>query len=144
MAFALTIPEDGEVLALDVSEEFTSIGRKYWEKAGVANKINLILAPAVETLQARLPEQAGTYDWIYIDADKSNYLNYYKLGLQLVRPGGLILIDNVLWHGEVINPQDTTFDTVAIREVNEYVKNDKSVDPVLLTVGDGLFVALKK
>lgn len=128
-----------------MSEEYTSIGKKYWNKAGVSEKIDLRIAPAVDTLQSLLDDnQTESFDFVYIDADKMNYLNYYKLSSQLVRPGGFIFVDNVLWQGAVADPNDNDEATVAIREVNEYIKNDQTFDISLLTIGDGVFICRKK
>ena len=145
IAVALALPMHGRILACDVSDEWTSIARKYWLEAGVANKIGLRLAPASETLQHLIKAgEAGTYDFVFIDADKTNYDNYYELCLQLVRPGGLILIDNTLWSGKVIDPSVQDDDTRAIRVINEKIGKDDRVEQILLTVGDGLTIAMKR
>jgi caffeoyl-CoA O-methyltransferase len=144
-AVALALPDDGKIIACDVSEEWTSIARRYWREAGVAHKIDLRLRPALETLDELLAgKRAGAFDFAFIDADKSNYLNYYERCLQLIRPGGLIAIDNVLWHGDVIDPAKQDQDTQAIRAFNERVSRDDRVWISLLPVSDGLTLAVKK
>ena len=133
---ALALPEDGQVIACDISDEWTSLGRPYWQEAGVAHKIDLRLAPALETLNTL----TGPFDFAFIDADKVNYDAYYERCLQLVRPGGLILIDNTLWHGDVINPAKQDADTLAIRAINKKLQADPRIDLSLLPLGDGLTV----
>src|SRR5437660_6229449 len=138
LSVALALPDDGKVIACDVSEEWTSIARRYWREAGVANKIDLRLRPALETLDRLLADgRAGAFDFAFIDADKENYLNYYERCLRLVRPGGLIAIDNVLWHGDVIDPAKQDPDTRAIREFNERVSRDDRVWISMLPISDG-------
>src|SRR5258705_7938454 len=145
ISVALALPDDGKIIACDVSEEWTSIARRYWREAGVASKIDLRLQPAVETLDALLAEgRAGAFDFAFIDADKSNYLNYYERCLQLIRPGGLIAIDNVLWHGDVINAEKQDEDTQAIRAFNKRVNQDNRVWVSMLPISDGLTLAMKK
>jgi predicted O-methyltransferase YrrM len=144
LSVALALPPDGKVIACDVSEEWTSIGRKHWQKAGVAAKIDLRLAPALETLDQLLAAGgAGQYDFAFIDADKGNYLAYYERCLSLLRRGGLIAIDNTLWSGRVADPAVTEGDTVAIRAFNDALHADKRIALSLLPVGDGLTLALK-
>jgi predicted O-methyltransferase YrrM len=133
---ALALPDDGQVIACDISDEWTSIGRPYWQEGGVAHKIDLRLAPALETLNTL----TGPFDFAFIDADKTNYDAYYERCLELVRPGGLILIDNTLWHGDVINPAKQDADTVAIRALNRKLQADPRIDVSLLPIGDGLTV----
>jgi predicted O-methyltransferase YrrM len=145
LAVALALPPDGRVTACDVSEEWTSIGRRYWTEAGVAHKIDLRLAPATETLAALLADgQAGSFDFAFIDADKTNYAAYFDHAVDLVRPGGLIAIDNVLWNGAVIDPKKTSADTLAIRAVNRKVHADERVTIAMLPIGDGLTLARKR
>lgn len=132
----------GRMLCCDVSEEWTSIARRYWERAGVADRITLRLAPAIETLRS-LPS-GESFDFAFIDADKSNYRTYYEEILMRMRAGGLILIDNVLWNGEVINLRNQTEDTRAIRELNDFLVTDNRVDMVMLPVADGLTICRKK
>lgn len=144
LVVALALPPDGRVVACDVSEEFTAIARRYWEKAGVTNKIDLHLAPAIETLDQLLASgQANTFDFAFIDADKSNYDNYYERALQLIRPGGLIAIDNVLWSGRVADPQIQDTRTTAIRALNQKLHQDERVTLSLIPIADGLTLALK-
>ena len=145
LCVALALPQDGRLLACDVSEEFTSVARRYWKEAGVEAKIELKLAPAMETLDARLKVgEAGTYDLAFIDADKANYSGYYERILKLLRPGGLVLVDNVLWSGAVIDKQDKSEDTAAIRAFNEALRKDERVELSMLAVGDGLTLSLKR
>lgn len=144
LAVALALPADGKLIACDLSQEWTAIARRYWQQAGVTNKIDLHLAPALETLDKLLATGQGeTFDFAFIDADKENYSAYYEKSLQLVRPGGLIAIDNVLWSGRVadLGVQDTS--TVAIRNFNRQLSQDKRVILSLVSIGDGLALALK-
>lgn len=141
---ALALPDDGQIVACDVSEEWTAIARRYWERAGVADKITLHLAPATETLQRLLDEgQAERFDFAFIDADKPNYDHYYEYALQLVRTGGLIAIDNVLWGGSVIDDEDQGESTQIIRSLNQKLSSDERVSVSLVPIGDGLFLARK-
>lgn len=145
LSVALALPENGQVVACDVSEEFTAIARRYWEMAGVTNKIDLRIAPAVETLDQLLAEgQTETFDFAFIDADKSNYGTYYEQALQLVRPGGLILIDNVLWSGRVADGQVQDTRTEAIRAFNRKLHEDQRVTLSMVAIADGLTLALKR
>ena len=145
LAVALALPPDGRVTACDVSAEWTSIGKPYWEEAGVAHKIDLRLAPAVDTLDRLIADgQQGTYDFAFIDADKTNYDRYYERTLVLVRPGGLIGIDNVLWHSRVIDPSVNDADTMAIRSLNTKIHADERVSLSLVPIGDGLTLARKR
>lgn len=142
LCVALELPDDGRVVACDVSDEWTSIGREAWEAAGVAHRIDLRLAPALETLDALLTEgRAGSFDFAFIDADKENYAAYYERCLKLVRVGGLIAIDNVLWSGAVANPEIQNASTQAIREINDLVATDPRVDISMVPIGDGLTLA---
>lgn len=144
LVVALALPPDGKVVACDVSEEYTAIARRYWQQAGVADKIDLHIAPALETLERLLAAgQAGTFDFAFIDADKSNYDGYYSLSLQLVRPGGLIAIDNVLWSGRVADPQVQDNRTKKMRALNEKLYQDLRVTVSLVLIADGLTLALK-
>ncbi|HIP73368.1 MAG TPA: methyltransferase domain-containing protein [Anaerolineae bacterium] len=145
LAVALALPEDGQVTACDVSEEFTAVARKYWQAAGVAHKIRLHLAPAAETLARFLDEgQAGQFDFAFIDADKNSYDTYYEQCLQLIRPGGLIAIDNMLWDGKVADTAVTDPDTQAIRALNQKLGGDERVDLSLVPIGDGLTLLRKR
>lgn len=141
---ALTIPANGRVIACDVSETFTSVARRYWAEAGVAEKILLRLAPALETLDALLADgQAGTFDFAFIDADKTNYDGYYERALQLVRRGGLIVFDNMLWYGKVADESVQDADTVALRAMNAKLHHDERVFTSLVPVGDGMTLVIK-
>jgi predicted O-methyltransferase YrrM len=145
ISVALALPPDGQIIACDVSEEWTSMARKYWEKAGVAGKIDLRLAPANQTLDALLAAgEAGKFDFAFIDADKPAYEGYYERCLKLLRPGGLIAIDNTLWSGKVADSTVQDDNTVALRKLNDFVHRDERVDVSLLPVGDGLTLILKK
>jgi caffeoyl-CoA O-methyltransferase len=145
LSVALAMPPEGMIVACDVSEEFTSVARRYWVEAGVAQKIDLRLAPAVETLEGLIAQgQSGSFDFAFVDADKRNYGAYYECGLTLLRPGGLMAIDNVLWSGRVANSDTTDPDTVAIRTFNEMVARDDRVDVSMLPVADGLTLVRKK
>jgi len=144
LSVALALPADGYVLACDISDEYTRIGKPYWEAAGVAHKIHLTLAPARSTLDARLANgDANAFDFAFIDADKTGYDDYYERCLALVRPGGLIAIDNVLWSGAVARPA-TTADTSALQALNDKLHRDERIDVSLLPLGDGLTLARKR
>ncbi len=144
LVVALALPEDGQVVACDVSEEYTAIAHRYWQKAGVAHKIDLRIAPALETLDQLLAAgQENTFDFAFIDADKSNYDNYYERALKLVRPGGLIAIDNVLWGGQVADSSVQDNRTTAIRELNAKLHQDQRIRLSLVPIADGLTLALK-
>ncbi|WP_421656709.1 class I SAM-dependent methyltransferase [Leptothermofonsia sp. ETS-13] len=144
LCVALAMPPEGKLVACDISEEYTAIAKRYWQKAGVANKIDLRIAPALETLDHLLASgQANTFDFAFIDADKKNYPNYYEQALQLVRPGGLIAIDNVLWSGRVADPADQDSSTTAIRAFNQKLHQDERVRISLLPIADGLTLAMK-
>ena len=144
LSVALALPSDGKLIACDVSEEYTAIARRYWQLAQVANKIELHIAPAIDTLDHLLKDQAGTFDFAFIDADKGNYANYYDRAIQLVRSGGLIAIDNVLWSGRVADPTDQDKITNTIRAFNTKVAQDDRVFVSVLPIADGLTLALKK
>lgn len=138
LAVVLALPPEGRIIACDVSEEYTAIARRYWQEAGVADKIDLRLAPAVETLDALLTDnQAGTFDFAFIDADKVSYDAYYERALALLRPGGLIAIDNMLWGGEVVDPAITNPSVEAIRALNRKLHHDHRVHLSLLPIADG-------
>ncbi len=149
LAVALALPADGRVVACDVSEDYTAVARRYWAEAGVAEKIDLHLAPALETLDRLLAPgpgggQAGRFDFAFIDADKVNYDGYYERVLSLLRPGGLAAIDNVLWSGKVVEAAPGDPDTQAIRALNAKLKHDSRVTISLLPLGDGLTLARKR
>ena len=145
LAVALALPEDGRMIACDVSEEYTAVARRYWREAGVEGKIDLRLRPAVQTLNDLIAlGQAASFDFAFIDADKENYENYYERCLTLIRPGGLIVVDNVLWSGRVIDAVDEDADTRAIRAFNQKLLADERVWLSLLPIRDGLTLACKK
>jgi caffeoyl-CoA O-methyltransferase len=145
LALALALPDDGRILACDVSERWTAVARRYWAAAGVAHKIELKLATALETLERLLGSgAAGTFDFAFIDADKENYVGYYERVLELLRPGGLVVVDNTLWSGRVADPENAEADTVAMRHFNEHLHRDERVDLSLVPVGDGLTLARKR
>jgi predicted O-methyltransferase YrrM len=145
MVVAKAMGSAGKVIALDVSEEFTSIARRHWAKAGISDQIELRLRPAADSLKALLAaNETDSFDFAFIDADKTGYDSYYEYALKLVRRGGLIAIDNVLWSGAVVDSADQTADTAALRALNKKIHADSRVDATLLPVGDGLTLALKR
>lgn len=145
LVVALALPPDGQIIACDVSEDYTAIARRYWERAGVAHKIDLRIAPAVKTLDQLIAEgQSNQFDFAFIDADKSGYDDYYERSLQLVRPGGLIAIDNVLWSGRVADPQEMDNRTNNIRALNAKLYADERIDLSLVPIADGLTLARKR
>lgn len=142
---ALNVPADGRIVACDFSKEYTAVARRYWKAAGVADKVDLRLAPALDTLNDLLSAgEAGTFDFVFIDADKEGYENYYSLSLQLVRSGGLIVVDNVLWSGKVADSQIQDEDTQALRAFNEKISHDERVSISLVPIADGLTLARKR
>ena len=144
LTVALALPADGKVLACDISEAYTSIGKPFWQRAGVADKIELVIAPATEMLDARIAAgESGRHDFAFIDADKTGYDAYYERCLQLVRAGGLIAIDNTLWGGDVAKPAEDD-DTRALQALNDKLHHDERVDMTLLPIGDGLTLARKQ
>ncbi|NEO75270.1 class I SAM-dependent methyltransferase [Moorena sp. SIO4G3] len=145
LAVALALPPEGKVVACDISEKYTAIAGRYWQQAGVADKIDLQIAPALDTLDRLLEEgQAGTFDFAFIDADKRNYESYYEQALKLVRNGGLIAVDNVLWSGRVADPEVVDNRTEAIRAFNQKLSQDQRITLSLVPIADGLTLALKK
>lgn len=145
LAVALALPKDGCIVACDISEEWTAIGRDHWLRAGVDAKIDLRLAPAIETLESLLQDgQSETFDFAFIDADKTAYEDYYEKCLQLIRPGGVIAVDNVLWGGSVLSLEDQRPDTVAIRTFNDRRRTDERVSLTLVPIADGLTLAWKR
>ena len=145
LAVALALPEDGRIIACDVSDEYTAIARRYWREAGVERKIDLRLRPAVQTLDDLIAlGHGGGFDFAFIDADKANYANYYERCLTLIRPGGLIAVDNVLWSGKVVDRSVDDEDTQAIRAFNLKLKNDHRVWLSMLPIRDGVTLACKK
>jgi predicted O-methyltransferase YrrM len=145
LAVALALPSDGKVVACDLNVEWTKIAKRFWEEAGVADKIDLRLAPALDTLQNLLDQgEAGTFDFVFIDADKKNYSAYYEKSLALIRVGGLIAVDNVLWDCDVADSAINDENTIAIRELNTKIHTDERVTLSMLPIGDGLTLARKK
>jgi len=145
LCIAMGLPDDGKLLALDVSEEWASVGRKYWQMAGVDSKIDLVIAPATETLDKLIAEgQENTFDFAFIDADKPNYIKYYDAIIPLLRPGGVCLIDNVLWEGKVADETDNEPNTEVMRQVNDHVNNDPRVKGVILPFSDGVYFVTKQ
>jgi caffeoyl-CoA O-methyltransferase len=145
LAVALALPPSGKLIACDVSEEYTNVAKRYWQAAGIAHKIDLRIAPAIETLDYLLATgHGGSFDFAFIDADKTNYTAYYERSLKLVRPGGLITIDNVLWNGAVADETVQDESTIAIRAFNEKLHNDQRVRLSVLPIADGLTLALKQ
>jgi predicted O-methyltransferase YrrM len=145
LAFALALPESGKVFACDNNKEWTDIGSHYWQKAGIDHKINLYLAPALETMNDLIAQgHSNSFDLAFIDADKRNYDSYYEYSLKLVKPGGLILIDNTLWYGKVAEPSINDKQTLSIRNLNEKLKDDTRVDISMLPIRDGLTLVRKK
>ena len=145
LAVALSLPEDGSIVACDVSEEYTAVAREFWNKAGVAGKIDLRLAPATETLDELLAAgEAGQFDFAFIDADKSSYLGYFERCLALLRPRGLIAVDNTLWSGRLVDGREQDEDCRALREFNRALHGDDRIDLSLVPIGDGLTLVRKR
>jgi predicted O-methyltransferase YrrM len=145
LSVASALPPDGRLIACAVSEEWTSIARKYWKEAGVADRIDLRLGPALQTLDGLLANgEANSFDFAFIDADKKNLPLYYEKVLELLRPGGLLGIDNVLWSGRVADPRVRDKDTIVIRRLNKQLHEDPRIDLSMLPIGDGFTLALKK
>lgn len=145
LSVALALPPDGKLVACDVSAEYTAIARRFWQQAGVDHKVDLRIAPALETLDALLADgEAGSFDFAFIDADKSNYWNYYERSLALLRPGGLIAVDNVLWSGQVADPSVQDASTQAIRDFNTKLHQDDRISLSLVPISDGVTLALKR
>jgi predicted O-methyltransferase YrrM len=144
LCVALALPPEGKLVACDISHKYTAIAQRYWQAAGVEAKIDLKIAPALETLDRLLAEgQTSTFDFAFIDADKGNYDGYYERSLQLLRPGGLIAIDNVLWSGKVADPSNQDPETLALRALNAKLHQDRRIQLSLLSISDGLTLALK-
>ncbi|WIG55239.1 MAG: O-methyltransferase [Rhodanobacteraceae bacterium] len=144
LTVALALPADGRILACDISDEYTAVGKPYWQRAGVADKIELVIAPALQTLDARIAAgETGRYDFAFIDADKAGYDAYYERCLQLVRSGGLIAFDNTLWSGDVARPAKDD-DTRALQALNDKLHRDERIDVAMLPIGDGLTLARKR
>lgn len=144
LAVALALPDDGRIVCCDVSREYTDRAREYWVQAGVSSKIDLRIGPALGTLDEMIADNAPPFDFAFIDADKTNYDGYYERVLQLVRPGGLVALDNMLWSGQVANPKITDSDTSALRALNQKIHDDERVDMALATLGDGVMLVRKR
>jgi predicted O-methyltransferase YrrM len=144
LAVACALPADGRLVCCDISEAWTSIARRYWQEAGVIDRVDLRLAPALDTLRNLAANEAASYDFAFIDADKANYAGYYEACLTLLRPGGLIALDNMLWSGRVADASRHDPDTDAIRDLNAKIRGDQRVDASLLTVGDGVMLVRKR
>lgn len=144
LAMALALPDDGRIVACDVNEEYAAVARRYWKRAGVAQKIDLRIAPALDTLAELVAAGVQSFDMAFIDADKKNVDGYYERSLQLVRAGGLILVDNVLWDGAVIDGSVNDDDTRALRALNAKAAQDDRVEIALLPLCDGLLIARKR
>lgn len=145
LSVALALPPEGRLVACDVSADYTAVGKKYWAQAGVAGKIDLRIGPALETLEALLAAgEAGRFDFAFIDADKTNYDAYYETCLKLLRRGGLIAVDNVLWGGSVADPARKDADTLAIKRLNAKIRKDERVSMCLVPISDGVTLALKR
>lgn len=144
LAMALALPKEGKLITCDINQEWTQDAPRYWQEAGVLNKIDLKLAPALQTLNGLLAQDPiPKFDFIFIDADKTNYLSYYEIALQLISEGGIIAIDNIFWEGLVIDPEEKGAQTREIRKLNALIKEDKRVDKILLPIADGLFLLQK-
>lgn len=145
LAMAEALPRDGYLLACDINQDTTAEAAEDWARAGVADRVDLRIAPALETLDREIAAgRAGQYDFAFIDADKSSYPDYYERCMALLRPGGLVMVDNTLWHGRVIDSHDKSTDTQAIRAFNEQLHNDDRCEVCLLPIGDGLTLARKR
>ncbi len=145
LAMAAALPEHGRIVTLDINADTTDIGRRYWAKAGLADRIQLRLGPAMVTIEALFREGAArSFDLVYIDAEKKRYPDYYEAALDLVKPGGLVALDNMLWHGAVADPSDQSRQTETLRGLTRTIHSDRRVTPVLLPIGDGLMLARKR
>lgn len=145
LSMALALPEDGYLIACDINEDWAAIAQRYWQKAGVEKQIELRIAPALETMNDLLVNgQKGCFDLIFIDADKGNYCAYYEIALQLLRPGGLVVLDNVLWKGRVADESVADPDTCAIRAINKLIYQDDRVNASIIPIGDGVTLARKR
>ncbi|WP_423909606.1 class I SAM-dependent methyltransferase [Candidatus Spongiihabitans sp.] len=145
LSMALALPEDGRLIACDVSREWAGMGKPFWQQAGVDEIIDLQIGPAIETLEQLINQGLEShFDMVFIDADKTNYVHYYEGALRLVRPNGLIVVDNVFWNGAVVDEKDNSDDTTSIRNLNQVISNDLRVDISMIAVGDGLFLVRKR
>lgn len=141
LAMALALPDDGQLITCDINEEWTKNAYPFWQEAKMDHKISLRLAPALQTLNALIADNySHSFDFIFIDADKTNYEHYYEFALQLIKPSGVIAIDNIFWEGQVVDPSDQSGQTRAIRKLNAQLKQDERVDTALLPIADGLFL----
>jgi predicted O-methyltransferase YrrM len=143
LAMALALPEDGKIITCDINEQTTNLAKTFWEKAGVAHKIESRLGPANETLKLLIPTEASTFDFVFIDADKCEYDSYYESCLKLLRSGGLIALDNMLWKGRVADESNQEKQTICLRQLNQKIRNDKRVTFCIVPIGDGLTLARK-
>jgi caffeoyl-CoA O-methyltransferase len=141
---ALALPDDGRIVACDINEDWTATARRYWQEAGVAHKISLRIAPATTTLEALIPIGRGSYDFVFIDADKETYDTYYEHALTLLRPGGIIALDNVFRGGRIANPAETGEDVLTLRALNQKIQTDPRVDFAIIPIGDGLTTVRKR
>lgn len=145
LCMALAMPDYGRVVSCEVNGEWASIARRYWRAAGVEDRIELKIAPAAETMESLVTSgQAGSFDVIFVDADKRGYDTYYELSLKLLRPGGLVMIDNVLWGGSAADPERTDETTMAIKALNEKIRHDNRVTIAMVPIGDGVTLARKR
>jgi predicted O-methyltransferase YrrM len=144
LAVALALPENGSLVACDLNEEWIEVGRPYWERAGVASKIEVRIGPALVSLKRLISEGAASFDLAFVDADKEEYNNYYEGVLRLVRPGGVIVLDNTLQHGRVADLRNSEPRTISVRELNAKIAGDERVDRVLIPIGDGMTVARRR
>ena len=145
LTVALALPKEGKVIACDISDQFVELAHQHWERAYVSNKVELKIAPASDSLAALIQAgESNSFDFIFIDADKMNYAHYYEQSLILLRPGGIIAVDNVLWGGAVADPHDTTNSTQALQAFNEKLYYDERIELSMVPIGDGLTLALKK
>jgi predicted O-methyltransferase YrrM len=144
LCLALAQPPDGELICCDLSEQWTATARRFWQEAGVAGRIHLRIGSALDTLDALLPLRAGGFDMVFLDADKERYVDYYERALALLRPGGLLMVDNTLWDGAVVRPEDRAPSTEAIRALNARLAGDERIDLSLVPIGDGLTLARKR
>ncbi len=144
LTVALALPADGKIVALDISAEFTSFAKDYWKEAGVADKIDLRVGPAAHSLDDMIAAGEGPFDFAFIDADKPGYDAYYERALNLVRPGGLLVLDNMLLSGRVADPDDQNVSAAALRALNDKIFTDERVDMALTTIGDGMTIAIKR
>ncbi len=144
LAMALALPDNGRIIALDINRDYTNLARGYWDEAGMSRKIDLRIGPALESLDAMIAGGEGPFDIAFIDADKANYDAYYEKLLKLLRVGGLIALDNMLWSGRVLDESDQSEDTCALRALNAKIHEDDRVDIALVTVADGIMLARKR